>query len=244
MGAAQSVRPPSIATADGSLTYLHPVHGASYRSTRGAATESRHVFLEGSGLVRRPSPWRVLELGFGSGMNFQTTQRAAREAGVELFYTALEPEPMDAQLWLVDPEWRSAVWGEACSREGITLTLERAGWQRVEPSPAAFEAVYHDPFGPAVAPECWTAECFRWAARALCGQGALATYGASSAARQAMLRAGLRVGVLPGAPGKREMTVAAHRPEALGEARPWRSARAAAGVQVEGGRSARLEPPK
>jgi tRNA U34 5-methylaminomethyl-2-thiouridine-forming methyltransferase MnmC len=211
--------PELVHTGDGSPTYLHPRHQASYRSLKGAATESRWVFLEGSGITRRAGPWRVLELGFGSGLNFHTTWEAANQADVELDYVALEPEPMSQSHWLVEEPWKALEWGAPLRRGRQSLTVHRKGWQNYCPPPGAYDVLYHDPFGPGVAPECWSAECFAWAARALCQTGILATYGASSAARRAMKQSGLFVGILPGAPGKREMTVAAPRP--IAHSRPW-----------------------
>lgn len=223
MASETRVIPSLVATEDGSLTYLHPVHGASYRSLKGAVTESRLVFLDGSRLAHRPGHWRVLELGFGSGLNFQNTAEAARAAGVALTYVSLEPELIPSDLWLVDSAWKSAT-PQAPFRQGeITLNIASVRWQDHKPESAAFDAVFHDPFGPAVSPECWTLDSFRWAAKALAPDGVLATYGASSGARRAMREAGLQVGILPGAPGKREMTVAAHSASAISHARLWKA---------------------
>lgn len=217
--------PQPVTTSDGSLTYRHSVHGASYRSLNGAATESRWVFLRGSGLSERPGPWRVLELGFGTGLNFQITAEAATAVGVELDYVALEPAPLPAECWLVEAPWKALRWSQPQRFQRLSLTVHRARWQEFSPPQALFDALYHDPFGPAVAPDCWSPEAFSWARDALAARGVLATYGASSAARRAMVEAGLCVGVLPGAPGKREMTVAAREPEAIAQARPWKRAR-------------------
>lgn len=203
-----------VITGDGSPTYLHPESGASYRSLKGAATESRHVFLEGSQLLQKPGPWRVLELGFGTGLNFHTTWTAALELKRELHYESLEPALLEEKLWLADPSWKE--------HAQISLTLHPRRWQDFEPPEARFDALYHDPFGPGVDPECWTPECFLWAARALKPSGVLATFGAATATRQSMQQAGLFVGVLPGAAGKREMTVASRTPEALCAARAWK----------------------
>ena len=214
--------PESILTDDGSRTYLHPVHGASYRSTRGAATESRWVFLKGSRILERPGPWRILELGFGTGLNFQLTAEAATQAAVELHYVALEPDPMSAEHWFVEECWRSLEWGEPRQNGRLYLTVHHQRWQDWESKDTRFDAIYFDPFGPSVAPDCWSEDCFSWASRVLSQNGVLATYGASSAARHAMKAAGLLVGMLPGAPGKREMTVAGLTPEAIAHAKPWK----------------------
>lgn len=211
-----------VLTDDGSLTYLHPTHGASYRSIRGAETESRWVFLQGSGITTRSERWTVLELGFGTGLNFQLTADAARQRDVALNYVSLEPDPMPNDLWLVEQQWRTLEWGSPLRHDKLHLSVHKSRWQDWSAPPETFDAIYFDPFGPAVAPDCWSEACFSWASRALRGDGVLATYGASSAARHAMKAAGLSVGILPGAPGKREMTVAGLTPEAIDHAKPWK----------------------
>lgn len=211
-----------LVTGDGSLTYKHPRHGATYRSTNGAATESRHVFVGGCQLVKRPDSWSVLELGFGTGLNFTQTVEAADRAQVSLVYVSLEPEPLARNLWLVDDCYRDLEWGEPRTSDNVTLTVHRSRWQDFTPQAAAFDAIYHDPFGPGEAPECWTSDCFAWAAQALKPHGILSTFGASSSARLAMKEASLLVASLPGAPGKREMTIAGHCAESLAHAKPWK----------------------
>lgn len=213
-----------VTTDDGSPTYLHPTHGASYRSLRGAETESRWVFLEGTRILRQPREWRVLELGFGTGLNFQLTARAAKEHDRPLHYVSLEPDPLPAELWLVDPQWRGLEFARPLRHGQIQLTVQKTRWQDWSPPPESFDALYFDPFGPAVAPDCWSADCFAWAYRALSDNGILATYGASSKGRHAMREAGLLVGVLPGSLGKREMTVAARSAAPIAHAKPWKRA--------------------
>lgn len=199
-----------IVTQDGSFTYRRSDTGATYRSINGAESESRHVFLEGTRISQRESPWRVLELGFGTGLNFEVTRRAAHQAKRELLFVSLEPDPLPPDLWLTSK-------GESSS-----LQIVEQRWQDYQPQAGFFQAGYHDPFGPGEAPECWEVECFSWWARALTPDGILATFGASGNARRALKKAGFYVGILPGARGKREMTVASQTAEAIASARPWK----------------------
>lgn len=196
-------------TADGSATYVHPQLGCSYRSLKGARSESWHVFVQPSGLLQQPPgrSWRVLELGFGTGLNYVLTRQAALEVGVRLDYSALEPAPLAEPCWL---------WG---SPPECLMVPQR--WQECQLPEGCYDCLYHDPFGPRHSPDCWTLECFQWARQRLRKGGRLLTYGASGQARRNMRAAGLMVGVYPGAPGKREMTVAALALEDLGQARPW-----------------------
>ncbi len=181
------------------------------------------MFLQGSRLAERTEKcWRVLELGFGTGLNFAVTAQTALQAGRELHYESLEPEPLEERFWLVDEVWRSGPWDAPRQHQGIKLTIHRSRWQDFPPLEPPFQALYHDPFGPAQNPDCWTPECFAWGASSLSPDGVLATFGASTRARQAMQRAGLHVAVLPGAVGKREMTAASKSLECLDHGQLWR----------------------
>lgn len=211
-----------IITADGSVTYMSPQVGAPYRSVYGAKTESQHVFIEGTRLIQRDSPWRVLELGFGTGLNFHTTAQAALKAEVELEYTALEPFPLPAEHWLVDEPWRTSRLGEKHRVGSICLTIENRRWQEFDLLSSFFNAGFHDPFAPRQAPDCWTVKCFQWWAERLTDDGILATFGASTAGREAMAEAGFFIGRPPGANGKREMTVASKTESAIATVKPWR----------------------
>src|SRR5690606_27742359 len=88
-----------IVTADGSRTLSSSTFGETYGSRHGALTEALHVFLDGSGVRRRLEaghPTSVLEIGFGTGLNFLVTAAAAEEHGVQLRYRAIERDPLDA----------------------------------------------------------------------------------------------------------------------------------------------------
>lgn len=88
-----------IVTADGSKTLTSSEFGETYGSRHGALTEAVHVFLRGSGVADRLAggrPTRVLEVGFGTGLNFLVTAAAAVEHGAGLHYTALERAPLDS----------------------------------------------------------------------------------------------------------------------------------------------------
>ncbi len=86
-------------TADGSATLRSSVHGDTYHSLRGAVGEARHVFIEaGWQRPRRinasPEPVRVLEMGFGTGLNAWLTLLEAEKDGLEVEYTAVELYPV------------------------------------------------------------------------------------------------------------------------------------------------------
>lgn len=223
-----------LPTGDGSLTLYHHRWGASYRSTDGAVTESRHVFLEGSRLTQHPGFWHVLELGFGGAINFLVTALACLQnpqvSGLR--YWSVEQEPLPASLWtqesytswVSEPALLSLVqqvsalaqsphgtWVQAqttVSQKLIQLSVFPGEWQQAPPLPCQVHAVYHDPFDPKVNPDAWSEDCFRWSRQSLYHNGFLATYSAAGNVRRAMQAAGYQWQKLPGTGRKREITIA------------------------------------
>lgn len=90
----------AVETEDGSWTLYDSDQGVHYRSMQGALGESRHVFLEGTGLLQRPTPWCVLELGLGGGLNFlHTADLCWQQKEGLLDYHAVECAPVDPALF-------------------------------------------------------------------------------------------------------------------------------------------------
>ncbi len=225
-----------ITTADGSLTFLNNENHLHFRSLRGARGESEYVFYKSSALETQPSPWRVLELGLGTGLNFLTTARHAVLEGKSLEYHVVEQEPLPVEhlqallhrehfletlCELLEQGIQQAGTGVRYRYENlrtgeISLTVYPSRWQDIAlPDDLRVHAVYHDPFGPKDNPDCWTQECFQWSGQHLMSEGRLVTYAANTPLRRAMVDAGLYIGNLPGAHNKREMTVAAPTLSAL-----------------------------
>ena len=218
-----------IPTADGSTTLRHRRLGVLYRSAHGACIESDHVFIRGA-MVKGLPPWRVLELGFGEARNFRGAVDAAYERGATLLYCAVDHEPIPPGLVMGDGL------GAALAREALAevrrtgepaifeqglvrLVLHPKNWADVSLEKESFDAVFHDPFAPAVNPEAWTQGCFSWSREAMSPSGILATYSAAGHVRRAMARAGLFVAVAAGPGKKREITFASPSEGSLGEAR-------------------------
>jgi len=80
-------------TDDGSPTLVQTSTDDSMHSGCGAFSETRHVYLVGSGAessLAVGNSTRVLELGFGTGLGWLITAQAAIERHTPLFYLALE----------------------------------------------------------------------------------------------------------------------------------------------------------
>src|SRR3569623_1300495 len=91
-----------VTTADGSKTIYNSEVGENYHSRHGALQESRHVFLN-SGLVyyleRSPSAEvSVLEVGFGTGLNFLLSADHCIAKQIKLKYTGIEAHPLVPEM--------------------------------------------------------------------------------------------------------------------------------------------------
>src|SRR5262245_2521329 len=88
-----------LITKDGSHTISIPDMNVTYHSVHGAIQESMHVFIEaglqGSGRFQRPDPCRILEMGFGTGLNALLTLIEAEKAETRIYYETLELHPLN-----------------------------------------------------------------------------------------------------------------------------------------------------
>jgi len=216
-------------TADGFATLYSPRYGQTYHSRHGAGLEARHVFLDGAGVSDRLAagqPTHVLEVGFGTGLNFLLTARRALAAGTSLTFTSLEHDLLPVETlhaleyrqhlgpiaeaflewWTRLPETGPS----GChhfSFETVALAL-LVGDATDTALPDACDAVYLDAFSPDVNPELWTPAFCRRLHGALRPGGRLATYSVRRSVREALAEAGFEVQKRPGPPGKRECLVA------------------------------------
>ena len=217
----QPYRP--LRTADGSLTLVHPVFGEAYSSSHGAWMQANELYLKQTQTHRHPSP-RVLEVGFGLGMNFRATLESSLSRGVKLHYLSYEGFPLEREaLALVDAPLSppaQMVWEELLSSwqtlTGAALTLSGAWghlYIRFEDVvqagfPAGWaSAVYLDPFSPEVNPEPWQPQVLRGLFGASQPGAFLATYSVAGQVRRSLADAGFVIRKVPGV-GKRQWTQA------------------------------------
>jgi tRNA U34 5-methylaminomethyl-2-thiouridine-forming methyltransferase MnmC len=87
-------------TGDQSKTLYSERYKQTYHSIHGAVNESRHVFLRGAKVAARlenREPTRVLEIGFGLGLNFVLTADCAQQHDAQLEYVGVEHNPITAE---------------------------------------------------------------------------------------------------------------------------------------------------
>ncbi len=211
------ITPQIETTADGSSTLRHPLTGETYHSMRGAVGESQHVFI-GAGLeyaarTKGERPLKVLEIGFGSGLNAWLTARTAEKSGVRVEYHGIErwpvdPGTLDALSYATDPffgEIHRAAWETPAAITPWFTLMKREADFAVCGFDAIFDVVYFDAFAPDVQPEMWSIERFAALFGTMAPGAVLVTYSAKGSVKRALREAGFEVERLPGALGKRHM---------------------------------------
>jgi tRNA U34 5-methylaminomethyl-2-thiouridine-forming methyltransferase MnmC len=202
-------------TTDGSHTLFIPEMDEHYHSVNGAVQESYHVFIE-AGLQRMKGRVRVLEIGFGTGLNaFLTLLHAG--VPVEYYTVELYPLPFDVV--------RSLNYGKIIcpGEEELFLSLHTAAWDtpvkitdlftlhKIQGDsntcalPGDIGLVYFDAFAPDKQPEMWNQDIFNKLYQSMVPNGVLTTYCAKGSVRRMMQEAGYSMERIPGPPGKREM---------------------------------------
>ena len=85
-------------TDDGSATLFVPELNEHYHSTKGARTESQHIFIDMGLKASSATTPHILEIGFGTGLNAWLTLEEAERSGRNVHYTGLEPYPLEWQM--------------------------------------------------------------------------------------------------------------------------------------------------
>jgi tRNA U34 5-methylaminomethyl-2-thiouridine-forming methyltransferase MnmC len=209
-------------TDDGSFTLFSETIGEHYHSSHGALQESKHVFIE-AGLKKaislNGSPLSVLEVGFGTGLNFLLSFAHCEDNQIKLDYTGIEAFPLDVELikqtaydqYVSEPVWQEFIKSYPLAlskREILTahVSLEIAHTTLLDfQSKNAFDVLYYDAFSVRHQPEMWTDEVIAHACSFLKPGGVFITYAITGNLKRAVKKCGFTIEKLPGAPGKREM---------------------------------------
>jgi tRNA U34 5-methylaminomethyl-2-thiouridine-forming methyltransferase MnmC len=217
--------PEIVTTDDGSHTLYVDELAEHYHSKYGAITESKHVFID-AGLKRcQKKHIRILEMGFGTGLNALLTFAEVRKSDLSINYTAIEKYPLetaitdslnygsfieniDAELvkLIHDVPWEH----EMVIRSGFTLKKMKCDMHQID-QVDEFDLVYFDAFAPEKQPELWTKDLFCRIFLSMRSNSILTTYSSKGTVRRNLEAAGFLVEKIPGPPGKREMT-RAHKP--------------------------------
>ncbi len=221
--------------ADG--TPFNPRFNDIYRSHAGGLAQARHVFMQGCGLPQAwagQPQWRILETGFGLGLNFLAAWHAWREDPARprmLHYASIEAWPADAADLVRSaapyPELVPLAAELAAEWQGLLPGFHRLTFERghvlltlcvgdVKPMlrELRFEAdsVFLDGFNPEHNPDMWDEHTLKSVAR-LCRRGTgVATWTAMGTVKQALRQCGFIIKRAEGLAPKRHRLVGEFNP--------------------------------
>jgi tRNA U34 5-methylaminomethyl-2-thiouridine-forming methyltransferase MnmC len=163
---------------------------------------------------------RILEVGFGTGLNALLTACESVVLEVEIEYVGVEAYPVPIELLqkmdyasLIDHKnafkfynhMIQDVWGEEqLIHQSFKLTKVKQKIENYE-CQETFDIIYFDAFGPRVQEEMWTIAIMEKMYNSLNISGFLVTYCAKGQFKRDLKTVGFQVFDLPGPPGKREM---------------------------------------
>lgn len=207
------------ATGDGSFTLFDSDIDEPFHSLDGAIQESMHVFIKNGFNCIKKSCIKVLEFGFGSGLNMLLSFKYASILNREVFYHTVEKFPLQSDEYqgLNYPELLNMPEGD------ILIKAHQAEWNadinlaknfilhkalsdfRDIDSLSDFDLVYFDAFSPEKQPELWTSDLFVKIYDSMAPGGIWVSYCSKGSVKRNLVSAGFRVKKLPGPPGKWEM---------------------------------------
>ncbi|MBL0308336.1 MAG: tRNA (5-methylaminomethyl-2-thiouridine)(34)-methyltransferase MnmD [Bacteroidetes bacterium] len=222
-----------ITTGDQSHTIYSEEFQDTYHSTHGAIRESKHVYIQ-QGFDYRIADCkektdnvtlRILEVGFGTGLNVLLTLLETDRQKVSVNYTTLESSPLSletihglnyADLLGCDcyqsyQTLHLCAWNEPHPiKNHFTFTKTRCSVLEYTAPDETFDIIYFDAFSPTTQPELWTDKMMRKMFAFTAPKGILVSYCSKVSFQKSLQSAGFRIEKIPGPPGKREM-IRAHK---------------------------------
>lgn len=213
-----------VITSDGSATLFNPTIGENYHSKHGAFQESAHVFVN-SGLqyfieTFNKNEVDILEVGFGTGLNFLLSAEKASNAHIRINYTGIEKYPVPQHL-LAKTEYGRHIksvenWHKFLEiydksfneniiyLDGITIENHKVELLQFD-SHKKFDLIYFDAFAAVHQPEMWTKESIEHTCSFLKDKGIFVTYSVTGELKRNLKSLGFEIQRPAGAAGKREM---------------------------------------
>ncbi|CAN1572093.1 COG4121 Uncharacterized conserved protein [Spirosomataceae bacterium] len=198
-------------TEDGSKTVYSEQFKQYYHSVFGAKTESEWVYIDLGYFeaIKKFSEIRILEVGFGTGLNAYLSQKMADEHQIPTSYIGLEAFPIQPSLFQDLNEelqiYHLTQWGQPhqlsdyFNFEKIEIEVESFETEQT------FHLIYFDAFAPEAQPELWTTGIFEKLRKLLVKDGVLTTYCSKVLVQKNLKQAGYKIEKHQGPPHKREI---------------------------------------
>tara|TARA_B100000902_G_scaffold391141_1_gene441313 strand:- start:4244 stop:4888 length:645 start_codon:yes stop_codon:yes gene_type:complete len=204
-----------ITTNDGSHSLYNHLINERYHSVHGAISESMHVFINEGMKHYKSKNLKILEIGFGTGLNTFLTLENMGSRNIQ--YTTLEPFPVNYDII------KKLNYSQLSKNSNKFLELHRCIWNkkikitnkfifykhnnRIQDfiTENNFNIIYFDAFSPNRQSEIWEYKVLKKCYNLLSINGFLVTYCAKGVIKRRLKKVGFKIEILSGPPGKREM---------------------------------------
>ncbi len=211
-----------VTTADGSHSLELLSTGEHYHSQFGALTESVYVFVKHGldAIDQSKTLIRLLEVGFGTGLNTALAMAWSHAHKIPMIYNGLEPFPVPVEVFQSLNYKRLMENGAAHPMlqdhyeyllQGNTITYEKCRVRLVQQTlldytdHQTYDLIFYDAFSPTTQADMWDENSVTKIVSLMAPGAILVTYCIRGYIRKAFMALGCTAEKLPGPPGKREM---------------------------------------
>ena len=210
-----------VNTNDGSNSLKNVIINDSYHSKYGAINESKHIFINNGLKMISKKKIRVLEIGFGTGLNALLTLLYCDKKKQNIIYHTIDNLPLKEEIYS-----SLNYFDQLKIEKNIYLKIHSSSWENeIELSNffvlkkmkcdftktlfnQKYDLIYFDAFSPSKQPEMWTLNNFKKLYNCLNTNGVLITYSSKGDVKRTMKKVGFNISSLEGPTGKREITLA------------------------------------
>ncbi|PVX50843.1 tRNA U34 5-methylaminomethyl-2-thiouridine-forming methyltransferase MnmC [Balneicella halophila] len=202
-------------TEDGSTTLFREDLQEHYHSIHGAIQESNHVYIQAGFQQLTNEQSRILEIGFGTGLNALLTCEETSRQKKKIIYHSIEKNFLSKeitkqldfgkgraklleQLHAIPCDKTVDITPYFCLKK---IQADLLDYEFTE----QYDLIYYDAFAPDKQPEMWAPNIIKKVSSTLTKGGFVTTYSTKGTVKRAFRELGLEVKRLPGPPGKRDM---------------------------------------
>ena len=213
-----------IKTSDGSHTIYDGSLNETYHSIHGSINESNHVYVN-AGLKQfiyesRKKYVNILEVGFGTGLNFLLMYDFVKKRNIKIDYHTIEPNPLNDsvlkklnfskivgssvdEIFKIIHKSKSEEILEIDKKINFVKSIDTI--ENIKLNERKYDIIFFDAFAPSKQPEIWSYNNFNKIHSSMSEDGILATYCSSTKFKRTLHELGFKVEVLDGPKGKKEM---------------------------------------
>ncbi len=203
-------------TEDGSHTIFIPELNEHYHSTHGAIQEAMHVYINAGLKFSDKNPVRILEIGFGTGLNAYLSLVEAENNNRNIVYHSLErypvekeqlkvlnyPDQIDFEDKILFNKLHETEWNQTYKiSNNFSLKKINGDLKQID-FKDKYDLIYFDAFAPDIQPELWTETIFKKLYYYTNPNALLVTYCSKGIVKRALRASGFEVKRLAGPPGK------------------------------------------